>query len=243
MKHIMYRLMPLLLISLAIPAIAFADPVRILPLGDSLTAQGEARKALYDQLTAAGYDFVFVGSQGAEPLRHEGHGGYTIGPDESQPGNLSDNVGAWIPAARPDIIMLLVGNNDYNGKPGVDPAGAPARLGALLDKVHDLAPDATVLVGSVLKIAFVDDYAAALNQEIPEIVRQQQAAGHKVVFADLHNEVDLIKGAPPYNGADSDYVDGTHLNVSGGNKLAAGWFAHLKPILGSSTNKKQTTTP
>lgn len=235
MKQHIIRFGVLLLAALGV---AQADPVRILPLGDSLTAQGEARQALYDQLSTEGYDFVFVGSQGADPLRHEGHGGYTIGPDESQPGNLSDNVSSWIPAARPDIILLLVGNNDYNGKAGVDPAGAPARLTALLDKIHHLAPNATIIVASVLKIAFVDDYAGALNREIPAIVHQQQEAGHKVIFADLHGEVDLIKGSPPFDGLDSDYVDGTHLNARGGKKLASGWLAYLKPILDSSVNKK-----
>lgn len=223
-----------LLVTLAAGAIsvgAMASPVKVMMLGDSLTAQGEGRKALYDRLMADGYAVEFVGSQGAPPFRHEGHGGYTIGPDQSAPGSLFANVDAWVPAAQPDVIMLLVGNNDYNGKPGVDPAHAPERLTALLDKITTLAPQATVVVGSVLKIAWADDYAGALNRVLPEIVKQQQAAGHKVLYADLHNEVDLKKGSPPYKGPDGDYVDGTHLNASGGKKLGDCWYAHLQPLL------------
>lgn len=220
----------LLIACFLLPHAAFAT-TRILPLGDSLTAQGEARQLLYDKLTAAGYDFEFVGSVGASPLLHEGHGGFTIGPDQSEPGNLADNIGRWIPDARPDIILLLVGNNDYNGKKGVDPATAPERMAKLLQHITALAPQATILVASVLKIGFVDDYAGELNRALPDIVAKQKAAGSRVVFVDLHREVDLRKGAPPYNGPDSDYVDGTHLNASGAQKLADGWFAHLQPLL------------
>lgn len=204
---------------------------RIMLLGDSLTAQGEGRRPLYDRLTAEGWDFEFVGSQGAAPLLHEGHGGFTIGPDQSQPGNLSDNVVGWIASARPDVIFLLVGNNDFNGKPGVDPSDAPARLAALLEKIATAAPQAEVIVSTGLKIAFVDDYAGALNREIPGIMKSLGARGLKVHLADLNAEVDLVRGAPPFNGPDSDYSDGTHLNPAGGKKLADVRFSHLVPFL------------
>lgn len=204
---------------------------RILLLGDSLTAQGEGRLPLYERLRAEGWDVEFVGSQGEAPHRHEGHGGFTIGPDQSQPGNLSDNVERWIREARPDVIFLLVGNNDFNGKPGVDPAGAPGRLTALLEKITTAAPEAEVIVSTGLKIAFVADYAGALNRTIPGIVEAMTKKGRKVHLADLNTEVDLIKGTPPYNGPDSDYSDGTHLNARGGKKLADTRFAHLLPFL------------
>lgn len=230
----------LLLASAALWTSGFAAPVRIMLLGDSLTAQMEARKMLYDQLTAEKCDFEFVGSQGFNQFpgdRHEGHGGFTIGPDQSEPGNLFNNVDAWIPAAQPDVIMLLVGNNDYNGKAGVDPATAPERLSALIEKIATLAPRATILVGSVLKIAWVDDYAGELNRNMPRIVKAQQASGRNVQFVDLHEEIDLKKSAqPPYDGPDGDYVDGTHLNATGAQKLAAGWYAHLRPLLSPSQN-------
>lgn len=211
-----------------------AAPVKIMLLGDSLTAQQEGRQPLYESLMAGGYDFEFVGSQGQAPLRHEGHGGFTIGPDESEPGNLYAHIDEWIPVAQPDVIFLLIGNNDYNGKPGVNPVNASERLAALLEKITHLAPNADIIVSSVLKIAFVDDYAGALNRSIPDIVQKLQGQGKKVHFADLHTEVDLIKGVPPFNGADSDYLDGTHLNVAGGQKLSAARLTHLVPFFKNS---------
>ena len=228
-----------LLIFLLAGSLVFAEPAaktRILLLGDSLTAQGEGRRPLYERLTAEGYAFEFVGTQGEAPLCHEGHGGFTIGPDQSAPGNLSDHIEEWIRVARPDVILLMVGNNDYNGKPGVDPAGAPERLAALLDKIMTLAPSSDVIVANVLKIAFVDDYAGALNDRVPAIVQDLREKGRRVHFADLNAEVDLVKGAPPFNGPDSDYSDGTHLNAKGGQKLAAARYAHLIRFLQRPTN-------
>lgn len=210
---------------------AMAAPVRVMMLGDSLTLQGEGRIPLRDRLVAEGYEVEFVGSEGADPYKHEGHGGYTIGPDQSKPGSLFDNVEKWIPAARPDVIFLLVGNNDFNGKAGVDPAGAPERLRALLEKIATLAPKAEIIVSTGLKIAFVEDYAGALNRKIPGIVEDLGKKGLHVHLADLNTEVDLVKGAPPYKGPDSDYSDGTHLNAAGGKKLADARYAHLVPFL------------
>jgi len=225
-----------LLISLFASAGALRAQTRIMLLGDSLTAQEESRRPLYDRLKSEGYAFEFVGSQGSAPLLHEGHGGFTIGPDQSRPGNLAANIAQWIPAARPDLILLLVGNNDFNGKPGVDPAGAPARLEALLEHIAALAPQAEIIVCTGLKIAFIDDYEGPLNRQIPGIVEKLRTEGRKVHLADLNAEVVLAKGAPPYNGPDSDYIDGTHLNARGGAKLADARYAHLVPFLKKPEN-------
>ncbi len=218
-----------------IPLLAADVPTRILMLGDSLTAQTESRLPLYKKLTSEGFLFEFVGSQDTKPLLHEGHSGFTIGPDASKPGNIADNIELWIQAAKPDVIFLLIGNNDYNYKPGTDLPGAPNRLAALLDKITTLAPDAEVLVGSVLSIAPEKDYAGALNRKMPAIVDELKSRGRRIRFVDLNKEVDLVKGAPPFSGSDSDYIDGVHLNSRGGEKLAAAWFAHLTPLLKRSS--------
>lgn len=228
-------------------ALHATPPVRIMQLGDSITARVEARQFLYEKLTAEGYAFEFVGSQGRGQFpgdHHEGHGGHTIGPDDSKPGNLFAHIDEWVPAARPDIITILVGNNDYNGKAGVNPVTAPERMTAFLDRLHALAPDAILIVASVLKIAWKDDYAGPLNRALPDIVKHQQAAGRRVYFADLHTEVDLIKGSRPYEKPGGDFADGTHLNASGAKKLADGWYPHLKPFLtASKSTQPASPTP
>jgi hypothetical protein len=92
---------------------ACADPLRIMPLGDSITAgyddfnqtPGGYRTTLYGLLDAAGYDFDFVGSLQTNPgpipdNDHEGHGGYTL----LQIGQIA---GPSIVATQPDVILLL----------------------------------------------------------------------------------------------------------------------------------------
>ena len=105
-------------------------PVRILPLGDSLTygllpspaSEDSYRGHLFRSLTQLGYDIDLVGPNhsplglGGDP-DHAGFGGYTIGPDRSvdyrgAPANLGKIVGDWVPALDPDVIILDIGAND-----------------------------------------------------------------------------------------------------------------------------------
>jgi hypothetical protein len=58
-----------------------------------------------------------------------------------------------------------------------------------------------------------------------------QGEGRRPLHDRLVAEGFAFKGAPPFNKPGGDYADGTHLNASGGKKLADGWFAHLKPSL------------
>ena len=105
-------------------------PVRILPLGDSLTygllpnpaSEDSYRGHLFRSLTQLGYSIDLVGPNhsplglGGDP-DHAGFGGYTIGPDRSvdyrgTPANLGKLVGEWVPALNPDVIILDIGAND-----------------------------------------------------------------------------------------------------------------------------------
>src|SRR6186997_799663 len=92
---------------LAGPAESAPAPVRIMPLGDSITAgPGCWRAMLWHQLQAAGYtniDFVGGVSDGggcnpgyAYDFDHEGHGGFSAT-------GIADNnqLPPWLDAARP----------------------------------------------------------------------------------------------------------------------------------------------
>ena len=82
-------------------------PWRIMPLGDSLTegdypdGHQSYRGYLERMLRESGYEFDFVGTQwrlghGGTDYEHEGHGGFTIGPDDSMsagwPANIYDRL-------------------------------------------------------------------------------------------------------------------------------------------------------
>ena len=244
--------------------------VKVMSLGDSLTAGDGASGAqsyrghLYSQLTSAGYTVDFVGSQssttaaGGDP-DHEGHGGFTLGPDDSKSctralngtltcdpsaWNLSDNIGGWLSAAQPDVILLLAGINDMfsqdltPGQTGIlrtaVPADAAAKLSGLVSKIGTLAPNAKIVVGSLLPVAWttgwpefdaVNATAAALGSASPT---------DNVFFADLH-AVSLQS---------ADYADQIHLSDAGAAKVATGWMSVLPNVLGTApTPATPTTTP
>jgi lysophospholipase L1-like esterase len=127
-----------------------ARPVRIMPLGDSLTSgngdwtRDGYRGDLYAALTAAGVRVDLVGSQRAGTVAdpdHEGHGGWTIG-------QVRQRARRWVQAARPDIVLLDVGTNDM--RRNVDPASAPRRLSRLVTLILAAAPEARVVVSTLI---------------------------------------------------------------------------------------------
>src|ERR1043165_8891523 len=96
-------------------------PVRIMPLGDSITAgPGCWRAFLWNQLQTAGYTNIdFVGGVadggGCNPgfaydFDHEGHSGFA-------PTGIADNnqLPPWLNAARPDVVVMHLGTNDMWG--------------------------------------------------------------------------------------------------------------------------------
>ena len=99
---------------------AVEAPVRILPLGDSLTSglssapvQGAYRNRLYTQLTGAGYNVDFLGtfSDTANPslpdVNHQGQGGFRVD-------QIQSNLEGWLSSVEdPDVVLLLIGTNDF----------------------------------------------------------------------------------------------------------------------------------
>src|SRR5439155_9431122 len=95
----------------AVPAHAAVGtrPVRVMPLGDSITfgvgsSTGSSyRAALWDRLVGqAGYAVDYVGSQrsGALPdTDNEGHSGWRID-------QIASNVDGWLATYQPDVVLL-----------------------------------------------------------------------------------------------------------------------------------------
>jgi lysophospholipase L1-like esterase len=202
--------------------------VRIMPLGDSLTdgyqVPGGYRVALEERLAAAGITVDFVGSlrngpasPGAGSLRdrdHEGHSGWRI--DE-----VGASVEGWIRTYRPEVVLLLLGTNDV--LQDLDLATAPARLAALVDRIHELRPATTVVVSSLPPLADPTDdaQARAYNAELAGLVRRRAAAGRPVRFVDSRSAVSR-----------ADLSDGVHLTARGYSKLAGAWLPALLAALG-----------
>ncbi|WP_031525622.1 SGNH/GDSL hydrolase family protein [Streptomyces sp. NRRL F-5123] len=194
-----------------VAAAASTTPLRLMPLGDSITwgvgsSTGNGyRAALYDGLAADGHPLDFVGSLRGGTMPdpdNEGHSGYRI-----------DQVAALTDAAlsryQPNVVTLEIGTNDLNGNYQV--STATARLQSLVDQITRDVPSATVLVASlVVSTSSTEErYRGAYNQAIPGIVQSEQAAGKHVGYVDMSavTTADL-----------SDYL---HPNDNGYQKMAA----------------------
>ncbi|MBN2371801.1 MAG: hypothetical protein JXO72_15070 [Vicinamibacteria bacterium] len=212
-------------------------PIRILPLGDSLTEGGRYpwshhsyRGYLHTLLKQAGYRVDFVGTRrrlpcGGEDPDHEGHSGFTIGPVDERvcpTYDLFSNIEPYL-SSSPDIVLLMIGINDLlaDDRRCVDRRSAPERLERLVRRIVDLRPEAQVLLASLLPVEQEPDpwpEFDAVNQRAALVA----AATPQVHFVDAHRETGLATG---------DWSDGLHLSRSGAQKLAYVWFQNLKPLL------------
>ena len=202
--------------------------LRILPLGDSITdgysVPGGYRAPLLQLCTNAGYTVCFLGTQtnngvpGIGNANHEGHSGFRI--DE-----IAAGIPGWLDSVDdPDVILLLLGTNDYGQNH--DPDQAIDRLDQLITRIVTLRPSARLIVANLLQRtdnpAANDAIQREFNPYVPEVVARHEALGQRVWFLDLRRA--LTPG---------DLVDGLHPNQLGYNKMAACWFAAIRKVIAS----------
>ncbi|HEY0001869.1 MAG TPA: GDSL-type esterase/lipase family protein [Actinoplanes sp.] len=209
-----------------------ADPVRIMPLGDSITdgfnVPGGYRITLKPKLDAGGYATDFVGTQSNGPAslidrEHEGFSGWRID-------QLDANIVTWLQQTTPDTVLLHAGTNDMIQ--GIDLANAPTRLGGLIDKITATRPDAVVLVASIVPLtdAALEKNVLAFNAAIPGVVQTRVAAGKHVHFVDMHAAVTT-----------ADLADGIHPSEAGYAKMATVWYDALRTVPGALASATPTS--
>ncbi len=111
------QFLSLIFIITILPFSVFAQQIRIMPLGNSITHGehgsnpiGGFRDDLADLLLGEGINFDLVGTlnDGSNYYpKHEGHPGKTAD-------YLAYNVTTWLNATLPDIVLLHIGTNDIN---------------------------------------------------------------------------------------------------------------------------------
>jgi lysophospholipase L1-like esterase len=149
-----------------------APPLRIMPLGDSITygagslTHSSYRIDLERRLAAGGLAVDFVGSQqsgiGAD-RDNEGHPGWSIS-------EITAQVGGWLRTYKPDVVLLHIGTNDMNQN--LDVAQAPARLAFLINQIRLNRPYAEIFVQEIVgaRDAAVQARIDAYNAAIPGVV-------------------------------------------------------------------------
>ncbi|MFF7052775.1 ricin-type beta-trefoil lectin domain protein [Streptomyces griseorubiginosus] len=200
--------------------------LRLMPLGDSITwgvgsSSGNGyRGFLRDQLAAEGHSPDFVGSGRNGTMSdpdNEGHSGWRI----DQITGIADSV---LARYRPNVVTLEIGTNDLNGNYQIPTA--PDRLRALIDRITGAAPDATVLVGTVIISTSGTEEAnrPAFNARIPGIVQDAQAAGKHVRLVDMSalTRADLADALHPNDTGYRKMADAFNAGIQAAD--AAGWI-------------------
>jgi cellulase/cellobiase CelA1 len=242
-KLLLAALLVLVGVIAAAPPARAATPVRIMPLGDSITAgPGCWRAKLWHRLQTSGYpDVDFVGTQsdggGCNPgysydFDHEGHGGYSATGIAS-----NDQLPPWLAAARPDVVLMHLGTNDMWGGyiPLQDKLTAFTKL---VGQMRAQNPAMKIIVAKIIPMsaaacATCPADVMALDNALPAWAAGLTTAKSPIVLADLWTGYDAV----------ADNVDGVHPNDTGFQKMSDAWYPVLAQVLGGSTPTTPPTTP
>jgi len=196
---------------------------KVLPLGDSITFglgfDGGYRVELFHLANEDDHQITFTGTQSPNgpamvdgktfPKKHAGISGQTIA-------QIASRVPSPDMTEVPHIVLIHAGTNDMYQTP----AGAPDRLGDLIDKAIAAAPDALIVVSNIIPFPSGAAATTTFNAAVPAQVQQRADEGAHIVF------VDQFKDFPT-----SELGDGVHPNQAGYGRMAAKWYAAIEEYL------------
>ncbi len=217
------------LLMLGVEVAAPATPIKIMPLGDSITegitGNASYRYYLWQRLQAAGHQVDFVGSMsgvyGGPPLfsdfdqDHEGHWGWRV--DE-----ILAHIGTWAHAVQPDVVLIHLGHNDLWDSQSI--SSTIDELGQLIDALRSVNPHVQVLLAQVIpstEAALVG--LSSVNAQIPALVAVKTTSSSAVLVVDQYSSFDAVV----------ETWDGVHPNAEGEQHMADTWFAWLDTLLRS----------
>ena len=235
--------------------VAEEKPIRIMPLGDSITAgytdnpqwdhpfQFGYRSGLYRRLKKADLEFVFVG-ESPEPLNNMSgdptHGGsYTPKLDlrkVKQNGHrgyggwtislLQQNVGAWIEQDWPDIILLLIGIN------GIHATDNEIQLDALVKTIYETDKDVKIIVAQITPLSTFNNNLFDYNTYIRDtLIPTYTDMGHTISTIDLYKHFLTDPNDPTSIDAERLSNRINHPDNVLYDKMAESWFQGIMSLL------------
>lgn len=202
-------------------------PLRIMPLGDSIT-QSDAehdsyRRPLFHALSqsrpSTAIDFVgglSTNHRGAPPhpdfdLDHEGHWGFRV--DE-----ILERLPEWLEAHRPDVVLVHLGSNDVFQREPIDET--MRELSELVETILTARPSATVFVAKIIPTT-----TPAVNARIDELNARLSR-----LESDYPGAVRIVDQHAGFSAARMTH-DGVHPNEEGEHHMAERWLEALETIL------------
>lgn len=238
-----------LLLALLFADQAVADPMRIMPIGDSITAgytdnpdwnvdfEFGYRSGLYTRLTNAGYDFQFVGGS-TEPFDNAFPGDPTRNGTYTPPIDLRvlgqdghrgyggkagpfflANGPGWLLEDEPDVILMHVGTNGQQ---------FTTELDSLISHVVATRPEVQILLAEIIPKRNFNANIVTYNSFLREtLLPKYEAMGARVHLVDHYTKF-LTNQADPTSINTSYMATGNHPNGVGYDVMAQTWFEGIE---------------
>lgn len=241
-----YRIWGLLCILLLTLSGGYAQTVKIMPLGNSLTAGmtdagsdpiGGFRDDLYTMLTTEGIVFDFVGSLAhgtGFDANHEGHPGWTVSQINAQ-------LNTWLTTYNPDIVLFEGGTNDvFEQKPLTNIISS---IETTLDMIYTFDPTTKIIMSSIIpRRDGLNDFTIQVNDELMNLYYEKLDAGYKIYYA---GHFEMFTASPTW-AADYMYpMDLIHPSNLGYTVMAQTYFKEImnainatSPIVTDNFNRK-----
>ena len=208
------------------PVLAEQAPLRIMPLGNSITqgTVGSYRRLLWLALKKEGMNVDFVGSVNRTysnatqtpdfDTDHEGHWGWLA--DE-----VLAKIDGWAASAKPDIVLLHLGTNDIGS--GQDVGETVEEVAQIIERLRKRNSGVHVLLAAIIPLAYdgATEPIRRFNANLAVLAQKLNSTTSRVLLVDQFEGFD----------AERDTYDGVHPNETGNQKMAAKWFAGLKELL------------
>jgi acyl-CoA thioesterase-1 len=221
-----------------------AGPIRLMPLGDGITASTCMRAFLWSSLSESGHPaFDFVGSRVSDDdcspsdydKNNEGHNGYRVSDvlaatsQHTDPGGdpytgSSADLGTWFNGRPADLVLMLFGSNDFLSTSHTA-ADVQNAYSAILAKLRMVNARVTLLVGLLPPMAAdkcntsCASRRTELNAAIPGWAASASTADSRVVVVDLSTDFDL-----------ENTTDGIKPDDTGAQFLADRWHAAIDAL-------------
>lgn len=247
-----------------LPAIALqADPLKIMPAGDSITEGYEAcsyRKPLVESLASCNIEMR--GDQNGayypgntcltENTTHMGFGGW-----ETQDFLATNNSGeskleGYISDHQPDVVLLHIGSNDMylSSAPGtyntvtLNGSGTIGNINTMINQIYARQPNAAVLVANLIPWygeAYVTEGLDLLRVEIEKMVGARAAAGDAIALVDVNTG---FTSSMAHDGVHPNAIGENHIAARFKNALQARGFCNtsgnLPPVLQAISNQQNS---
>jgi lysophospholipase L1-like esterase len=190
-----------------------AAPLRVMALGDSLTAGagsshgGGYRLTLWTRLHEEGLEVDMVGGKADGPETVDNrHQGYSPGTLHEISAGVHDKVRDY----EPDVVLVLAGTDEWRDDRFSPPSFA-VNLGVLIDRILTARPGAQIFVATIPppKFGRNEQEKRQLNKLIRREVHEREERGQAEHLVDVFDVVDPVR----------DMLDANRPNDAGYEKI------------------------